>query len=404
MNGELLSVLERDATEYNRSAIMNGELLSVLEHIEREKGISKEILIEAVESALVSAARKVIGQDAEEDISVKMDTETGSIKVFAGKEEINSAEFGRIAAQTAKQVIIQKIREAERDVIFAEFHTRKGTIVTGGVHRFDKGNIIVDLGKVEALLPRSELLPRERYKQGERVKAFVVDVERTPKGSHILLSRKDVGMIKKLFELEIPEIGDGIVEIKSIAREPGDRTKIAVLSKDGKVDSVGACVGMRGQRVKNIVSELQGEKIDIVRYSDDIQEYIKGALSPAEVSQIKIDTEQKRAEVIVEDDQLSLAIGRHGQNVKLASRLVGFEINVRSHSDANDKKKAKEESCLSISDLPGVGAKVEGILDKAGFKEIEDIANAKLEDLTEIKGVGKKTAEKILESAKELME
>ncbi len=383
---------------------MNGELLSVLEHIEREKGISKEILIEAVESALVSAARKVISQDIEEDISVKMDTETGSIKVFVGKKEVNSVEFGRIAAQTAKQVIIQKIREAERDVIFAEFHARKGTIVTGGVHRFDRGNIIVDLGKVEALLPRSELLPRERYKQGERVKAFVVDVERTPKGSHILLSRKDIGMIKKLFELEIPEIGDGIVEIKSIAREPGDRTKIAVLSKDGKVDSVGACVGMRGQRVKNIVSELQGEKIDIVRYSDDIQEYIKGALSPAEVSQIKIDTEQKKAEVIVEDDQLSLAIGRHGQNVKLASKLVGFEINVRSHSDADDKKKAKEESCLSISDLPGVGAKVEGILNEAGFKEIEDIAKAKLEDLIEIKGVGKKTAEKILESAKELME
>ena len=383
---------------------MNGELLSVLEHIEREKGISKEILIEAVESALVSAARKVIGQGDEDEINVKMDTETGAIKVFAGEKEIKSAEFGRIAAQTAKQVIIQKIREAERDVIFAEFHTRKGTIVTGGVHRFDKGNIIVDLGKAEALLPRSELLPRERYKQGERIKAFVVDVERTPKGSCILLSRKDVGMVKKLFELEIPEIGDGIVEIKAIAREPGDRTKIAVLSKDGKVDSVGACVGMRGQRVKNIVGELQGEKIDIVRYSDDIQEYIKGALSPAEIAHIKIDSDQKKAEVIVEDDQLSLAIGRHGQNVKLASKLVGFEIDIRSNSDADDKKKAKEESELSISDLPGVGAKAEGLLNKAGFKEIEDIANAKLEDLIDIKGIGKKTAEKILESAKDFME
>jgi len=383
---------------------MNGELLSVLEHIEREKGISKEILIEAVESALVSAARKVIGQGDEDEINVKMNTETGAIKVFAGEKEIKSAEFGRIAAQTAKQVIIQKIREAERDVIFAEFHTRKGTIVTGGVHRFDKGNIIVDLGKAEALLPRSELLPRERYKQGERIKAFVVDVERTPKGSCILLSRKDVGMVKKLFELEIPEIGDGIVEIKAIAREPGDRTKIAVLSKDGKVDSVGACVGMRGQRVKNIVGELQGEKIDIVRYSDDIQEYIKGALSPAEIAHIKIDSDQKKAEVIVEDDQLSLAIGRHGQNVKLASKLVGFEIDIRSNSDADDKKKAKEESELSISDLPGVGAKAEGLLNKAGFKEIEDIANAKLEDLIDIKGIGKKTAEKILESAKDFME
>ena len=383
---------------------MNGELLSVLEHIEREKGISKEILIDAVESALVSAARKVIGQGDEDEINVKMDTETGAIKVFAGEKEIKSAEFGRIAAQTAKQVIIQKIREAERDVIFAEFHTRKGTIVTGGVHRFDKGNIIVDLGKAEALLPRSELLPRERYKQGERIKAFVVDVERTPKGSCILLSRKDVGMVKKLFELEIPEIGDGIVEIKAIAREPGDRTKIAVLSKDGKVDSVGACVGMRGQRVKNIVGELQGEKIDIVRYSDDILEYIKGALSPAEIAHIKIDSDQKKAEVIVEDDQLSLAIGRHGQNVKLASKLVGFEIDIRSNSDADDKKKAKEESELSISDLPGVGAKAEGLLNKAGFKEIEDIANAKLEDLIDIKGIGKKTAEKILESAKDFME
>ena len=383
---------------------MNGELLSVLEHIEREKGISKEILIEAVESALVSAARKVIGQGDEDEINVKMNTETGAIKVFAGEKEIKSAEFGRIAAQTAKQVIIQKIREAERDVIFAEFHTRKGTIVTGGVHRFDKGNIIVDLGKAEALLPRSELLPRERYKQGERIKAFVVDVERTPKGSCILLSRKDVGMVKKLFELEIPEIGDGIVEIKAIAREPGDRTKIAVLSKDGKVDSVGACVGMRGQRVKNIVGELQGEKIDIVRYSDDIQEYIKGALSPAEIAHIKIDSDQKKAEVIVEDDQLSLAIGRHGQNVKLASKLVGFEIDIRSNSDADDKKKAKEESELSISDLPGVGAKVEGLLNEAGFKEIADIANAKLEDLIDIKGIGKKTAEKILESAKDFME
>lgn len=383
---------------------MNGELLSVLEHIEREKGISKDILIEAVESALVSAARKAIGHENEEDISVKMDTGTGAIKVFCGEKEIKSAEFGRIAAQTAKQVIIQKIREAERDVIFTEFQARKGTIVTGGVHRFEKGDIIVDLGKAEALLPRSELLPRERYRQGERIKAFVVDVERTPKGSDILLSRKNIGMVKKLFELEIPEINDGIVEIKSIAREPGDRTKIAVLSKDAKVDSVGACVGMRGQRVKNIVSELQGEKIDIVRYNDDIQDYIKGALSPAEISQIKIDVDVKKADIIVEDDQLSLAIGKHGQNVKLASKLVGFEINVRGRSDEEDQKKAKQASGLSVSDLPGVGKKAEEALSKAGFKEIEDIAKATLDKLTDIKGIGKKTAEKILNSAKELAE
>ena len=382
---------------------MNGELLSVLEHIEREKGISRDILIDAVESALVSAARKVIGQKDEENISVKMDPETGSIKVFAAGKEIKSAEFGRIAAQTAKQVIIQKIREAERDVIFEEFQTRKGTIVTGGVHRFEKGNVIVDLGRVEAILPRSELLPRERYKQGERIKAYVINVERTPKGSTITLSRRDEGMIKKLFELEIPEITDGIVEIKSIAREPGDRTKIAVTSKDDRVDCVGACVGMRGQRVKNIVGELQGEKIDIVRYSDDIREYIKAALSPAEIAQIKVDKELKRAEVVVEDDQLSLAIGRHGQNIKLASKLVGYSIDVKGRSSTQDMQRAKQESALSVSDLPGVGKKAEEILAAAGYKTIDDIAKSTIEALTEVKGVGKKTAEKILASAKELI-
>lgn len=382
---------------------MNGELLSVLEHIEREKGISRAILIDAVESALISAARKVIGQKDEENISVKMDPETGAIKVFAAGKEIKSVEFGRIAAQTAKQVIIQKIREAERDVIFEEFQTRKGTIVTGGVHRFEKGNVIVDLGRVEAILPRAELLPRERYKQGERIKAYVINVERASKGSIVTLSRRDEGMVKKLFELEIPEITDGIVEIKAIAREPGDRTKIAVTSKDDKVDCVGACVGMRGQRVKNIVGELQGEKIDIVRYNDDIREYIKAALSPAEIAQINVDKELKKAEVVVEDDQLSLAIGRHGQNVKLASKLVGYSIDVKGRSNTQDMQRAKQESALSISDLPGVGKKAEEALIAAGYKTIDDIAKSTVAILIEVKGIGKKTAEKILASAKELI-
>ena len=385
---------------------MNGELLSVLEYIEREKGIKREILIEAMESALVSAARKVIGKssDEEDDIEVKFDEETGAIKVFSGEKEIASKEFSRIAAQTAKQVIIQKIREAERDVIFEEFSLRKGSIVTGGVHRFEKGNIIVDLGKAEAVLPKSEMLPREHYKQGERVKAYVVDVERTPKGSQILLSRKHEGMIKKLFELEIPEISDGIVEIKAISREPGDRTKIAVSSKDEKVDSIGACVGMRGQRVKNIVSELQGEKIDIVRYSDDIKEYIKGALSPAEIKTITIDKEAKRAEVLVNDDQLSLAIGKRGQNVKLASKLVGYEIDVISETNVKEVKKAKEQAAaLPMSELPGVGKKTLEILQNAGFNSIDDIAKSTIDKLIEIEGIGKKTAEKIFDAAKELM-
>ena len=384
---------------------MNGEILSAIEYIEREKGIKREIVVEAIELALASAARKAIGEHDEElEIDVKFDITTGSIKVFSEGVEIKSEKFGRIAAQTAKQVIIQKIREAERDVIFEEFYTRKGTIVTGAVHRFEKGNLIVDLGKTEAVLPRTEFIPREHYKQGDRIKAYVVDVERTPKGSQILLSRRNDNIVKKLFELEVPEIIDGIVEIKSIAREPGDRTKISVTSKDDKIDSVGACVGMRGQRVKNIVGELQGEKIDIVRYSDDIREYDKGAISPAEIAEINIDKEAKKIELLVEDDQLPLAIGRRGQNVKLASRLIGYEINVKSRSGAAAEAKELKDAELSINVLPGVGKKAEGLLKEAGFNLIKDIAAATQEDLTNIPGIGKKTAEKILDAAKDLTE
>lgn len=381
---------------------MNGELLSVLDYIEREKGIKREVLIEAVESALVSAARKVIPQK-DEDIVVTLDGKTGSIKVFSGTKEITSAEFGRIAAQTAKQVIIQKIREAERNVIFEEFYTRKGSIVTGTVHRFEKGNIIVDLGRTEGMLPKAELIPRERYKQGEMIKAYVVEVEKTPKGPQILLSRKNEGIVKKLFELEVPEISDGIVEIKAISREAGDRSKVAVVSKDERIDSVGACVGMRGQRVKNIVRELQGEKIDIVRYSDDMKEYVKAALSPAEVIEIKLNNEAKKAEVLVDDEQLSLAIGKKGQNVRLASRLIGYEIDIKSKTKpGKEKEKEPKAAVLPISELPGVGKKILEALSKAGIKEIDDLIKVKLEDLIKIKGIGKKTAEKMLSAANEL--
>ena len=383
---------------------MNGELLTVLDYIEREKGIKREVLIEAVEAALVSAARKTIGQK-DEEIVVKLDPSTGSIKVFSGDKEVTSTRFGRIAAQTAKQVIIQKIREAERDVIFEEFYTRKGSIVTGTVHRFEKGNIIVDLGRTEGALPKTELIPRERYKQGEMIRAYVVEVEKSARGPQILLSRKNEGIVKKLFELEIPEISDGIVEIKAISREPGDRTKVAVISKDEKIDSVGACVGMRGQRVKNIVRELQGEKIDIVRYSDDIREYVKGALSPAEIAEIKVDSDKKCIDVIVGDDQLSLAIGRKGQNVRLASKLIGYEINIKSKAKPEKKEEQKPQPAgLPLSELPGVGKKMLEVLNGAGIKEIDDLAKTKLEELIKIEGVGKKTAEKMLAAAKELKE
>jgi N utilization substance protein A len=384
---------------------MNGELLAVLEHIEREKGIDREILIKAVESALVSAAKKVVGGDTA-DIEVKLDGETGAIKIFSKGKEVTSAEFGRIAAQTAKQVIIQKIREAERDVIYDNYHSREGTLVTGTVHRFEKGNIVVDLGKTEGILPRPEVPMKEHYKQGERIKAYIIEVVKTPKGPKVMLSRRHENMLKKLFETEVPEITEGIVEIKSVAREAGDRSKVSVISKDEKVDSVGACVGVRGQRVKNIVRELYGEKIDIVRYSEDIGEYIKAALSPAEIASIEVDKANKKVSVIVKDEQLSLAIGKRGQNVRLAAKLTGWMIDITSKSEAAEEEVEEEmeaeEGAASLNDLPRVGKKTKDALLNSGYGKLEDIANASVKDLVKVEGIGKTTAEKIINAAKEL--
>ena len=266
---------------------MNAEFIAVLEHIEREKGVSRTVILEAVQTALVSAAHKVL-HDKDAEIEVKIDAETGDIAVISGGKRLNSSEFGRIAAQTAKQVIIQKIREAERDAIFDEFHDRANNIVSGTVYRYEKGALIIDLGKTEAVLPKREQSPRDSFRQGDRVRAFVLEVGKTLKGPQIVVSRTHPGLLKKLFELEVPEVLEGIVEIKAVARDPGDRAKIAVWSKDERVDCVGACVGMRGMRVKNIVRELQGEKIDIVRWSDSIPEYVQAALSPAQCSSVRI--------------------------------------------------------------------------------------------------------------------
>ncbi len=321
---------------------MDNELLTILEQLERDKGISKDTLIEAVESAVASAARKIWTVDKEEDIKVVLDRKTGKITAWAGDEEIHSSEFGRIAAQTAKQVVIQKIREAEKDVVYTEYNARLGQIISGAVYRFERGNIIIDLGKSEALIPRSEQSNKEEFRQGERIRAFLLEVRRDIRGPQIILSRTNVNFVKRLFELEVPEIYEGIIEVKSIAREPGERTKIAVYSKDEKIDCVGACVGMRGSRVKNIVTELHGEKIDIVRYSDDIKEYIQAALSPAEISQMQLISEEKRVNIIVDEDQLSLAIGKYGQNVRLASKLVGWELDIYSAKQWEEKQKSSD--------------------------------------------------------------
>jgi len=400
---------------------MNEELLTILDHIEREKGIDKELLFKAIESALASAAKKIIG-NKEAEVAAVIDRATGEISIMSEGKVIKSAEFGRIAAQTAKQVIIQKIREAERDIVLEDYTKRIGTIVNGSVHRFEKGDIILDLGKTEAVLPRSQQSQGERYKQGDRIRAYVLEVNKTSHGPQVILTRSDPAFVKKLFEIEVPEIMDGIVEIRAISREPGERTKIAVWSKDDKVDAVGACVGMRGSRVKDIVNELKGERVDIVRWSDDIKEYVKASMSPAEPLEITVDKTSKRISVIVADDQLSIGIGKHGQNVRLASRLVGWEIDIRGKEEKAKKaaeqlmgKDTKEEEpkkteaqemegagAPDITSLEGVGPKTAGILKEAGYDTAEKLKNLTVEDLTKLHGIGEKTAEKILKAVKKI--
>jgi N utilization substance protein A len=406
---------------------MSKELLAIIEQIEREKGIKKEVLVAAVESALLSAARKVVEASPEDELKVVLDQESGDVKAYKNDKEITTIDFGRIAASTARQVIIQKIREAEKEVVFSEFQGKIGEIVAGTVYRFEKGNIVVDLlGKAEGLLPKREQSLREEFKQGQRIRAFVLDVKKDARGAQIVLSRTHPNLVKELFELEVPEIYEGIVEIKAISREAGERTKIAVWSKNERVDSVGACVGMRGNRVRNIVNELNGEKIDIVRYNDDTREYIKAALAPAKISEIKMDKDKLKAEVIVDNDQLSLAIGKHGQNVRLASRLVGWELDIRTKEmlaravmEAIGKEKApaekpavkeaKEEKltakprkAFGLEELSGVGEKTLAKLKEVGFKTIDDILKASLEDLIQVEGIGEKKAKKLIAEAKKL--
>ncbi len=382
---------------------MSGELLTVLENIEREKGISREVLLASIEAALVSAARKVM-HDKEKEVSVKINAETGQIKILADGKEIVSNEFGRIAAQTAKQVIFQKIREAERGVIFDEYQAKSGTIVNGMVYRFDKGALLVDLGKTEGILPRREMSPRDNYREGDNIRAYVLEVGHALRGPQVVLSRSHPEFVRRLFELEVPEIAEGMVEVMAVSREAGDRAKIAVYSKNEKVDCVGACVGIRGSRVKGVVKELQGEKIDIVRWSENPEEYISAALSPAEVASVKIvNREEKKVEVVVGEDQLSLAIGKAGQNVRLASRLTGWGIDIRSKKDiANEQLSLNvEEVASGLDSIEGIGRKTAKILGEAGFKTLDDLKTASLENLLAIKGIGEKTAEKIYKAVHE---
>lgn len=345
---------------------MNTQLLEALADLMREKGISKEVIMEAIEAALVSAYKRNFGQA--QNVRVDLNMETGTIRVLARKDvveevtdprleisleeaqrinpnyqigdvvelEVTPRDFGRIAAQTAKQVVTQRVREAERSIIYAEFVDREEDIMTGIVQRIDPRFVYVSLGKAEALLPANEQMPNETYKPHDRLKVYITKVEKTTKGPQIFVSRTHPGLLKRLFELEVPEIYDGTVEIKSIAREAGDRSKISVHSDNPEVDPVGACVGPKGQRVQAIVDELNGEKIDIVRWSADPVEFVANALSPAKVLRVIVNEEQRATTVIVPDYQLSLAIGKRGQNARLAAKLTGWKIDIKSESEARE--------------------------------------------------------------------
>ncbi len=351
---------------------MNLELIQALHDLEKEKGIEFEILIEAIEAALISAYKKNFG--TLQNVRVVFDQETGDIKVFSRKTvventhderleilldearkldpryelgdlveiEVTPKNFGRIAAQTAKQVVVQRIREAERDLIYDEFSNREGDIIAGLVQRLENRTVLIDLGKAEAILSPNEQILGEQYHHGMRIKTYVVEVKKTTKGSQILVSRTHPGLLKRLFELEVPEIHDGIVEIKAISREAGSRSKIAVYSKNENVDPVGSCVGHKGMRVQAIVQELKGEKIDVVKWSSDPTEFIANALSPAKVLAVELFSEEKMARVVVPDYQLSLAIGKEGQNARLAAKLTGWKIDIKNESQDEENLEDKE--------------------------------------------------------------
>jgi N utilization substance protein A len=346
---------------------MNMDFIDALSEIEREKGISKDVLVDAIEAALISSYKRNF--NTAQNVRVDINRQTGLIKVYARKTvvedvldprmeisleaaremnpgfqlddiaeiEVTPRDFGRIAAQTAKQVVTQRIREAERGLIYNAFVDKEEDIVTGIVQRVDQRNVYVDLGKVEAVLPLGELMPTEKFGHGDRIKAYITKVENTTKGPQILLSRTHPGLLKRLFELEVPEIFDGVVEIRSVAREAGYRSKIAVYSRNAEVDPVGSCVGQKGVRVQTIVNELRGEKIDIVRWSENVDEYVANALSPSKVIEVQVFEDEKMARVIVPDYQLSLAIGIKGQNARLAAKLTSWKIDIKSETQAEEE-------------------------------------------------------------------
>ena len=407
---------------------MSVDLNRVIEQVSKEKGIDKTIVVNAVEEMMHSAARRTFGPDR--NIESRFNPEIGEIELFeiktvvatvanaaseveledahtkydpeaqVGDEiliKLDTATMGRIAAQAAKQNLIQHIRDAERKQIFNEFKDRKGEIVSGIVQRFERKNMIVNLGRTEAILPEKEQIPHERYRQGDRIRALILDVDLSEKGLSIVLSRTSNLFLMKLFEQEVPEIYEAIVEIRQCAREPGGRAKVAVYSKDNDVDPVGACVGMKGTRVQSVVQELRGEKIDIVPWTDDQAELVCRALAPAKVSKVIIDEDEHAMEVIVPDDQLSLAIGKRGQNVRLAHRLSGWKLDVRSDSEAEEEARAAR---ASLNAIPGIGDINAELLYQWGFRSAEQLSEAN-EDNFEVEGISPERARQVILAARD---
>jgi transcription termination/antitermination protein NusA len=407
------------------------ELLQVADTVARDKGIDRDEVLEAMEQAIQKAGRSKYGQ--EYDIRAEIDRNNGEIRLLRFREvaepieneatQIALAEaqhlnpeaeigdfitdplppidFGRIAAQSAKQVIVQKVRDAERQRQFLEFKDRVGEIVNGLVKRVEFGNVVVDLGRAEAMARRDELLPRESFRQGERVRAYIYDVREEPRGPQIFLSRTHPQFMAKLFAQEVPEIYDGIIEIKAVARDPGSRAKIAVISRDSGIDPVGACVGMRGSRVQAVVGELQGEKIDIIPWSPDPATFVVNALAPAEVAKVVMDEEQRRVEVVVPDDQLSLAIGRRGQNVRLGSQLTGWDIDILTEAEESERRteefRSRSKMFIDALDIDEVIAQ---LLVTEGFASLEEVAFVAIKDLADIEGFDPEIAAELQERAR----
>ncbi|MDR2392185.1 MAG: transcription termination factor NusA [Planctomycetota bacterium] len=369
------------------------DFLRHIDSLHREKGIDREQLFESIETALVSAARKRYPNV--EELRVRIDRGNGAIHLMDGDipfEEMEPAAFGRIAAQTARQVMIQRIREAESEVVYEEFVARVGTIVNGIIQRVERGTVICNIGKSDGILPRQEQIPSENYRPNERIRAYVTQVRKKGNKVVIILSRTHPDLVRELFELEVPEIYEHIVEIRGLVREPGYRTKIAVSSSDSRVDAVGACVGVRGSRIRNIVEELGGEKIDIVRWNESPELFIRNALSPSEIDHLEFDRNHQRARVIVPDDQLSLAIGRKGQNVRLSSRLTGWNLDIMTVTQHSAwREKGRQE----IASLPGVGESTINNMFMAGFESFHDIVELGIDDLMKIKGIGAIKAQEI---------